>query len=48
MVQYIKKYFAKRKFIKLCNHVPCTYCPNFLYGNKDGRCKLAEDLGLKN
>lgn len=48
MIKRIKKYFTKRKFIKLCNHIPCTYCPNFIYDHKDGRCKLAEDLGLEN
>lgn len=48
MFRRIKKYFAKRKFEKMCPHVRCTLCSNFrddIVGHE--YCELAAELGLE-
>ena len=47
MLDKIKKYFARRKFEKMCPHVGCTLCNNYIDDDKYGHCELAEKLGLE-
>ena len=47
IIYYFRKRAARKKFLKRCLMLPCTHCPNFIDNGRDGKCKLAIELGLE-